>query len=81
MDVAQLQQKLFPLHPVTLAEFKSSTRFQQSSNSEINQQLLWRTMAEDLSEDQVLSSRQLFLTQSRIHSGFFYRSVLFLYAL
>jgi hypothetical protein len=64
MDVSQLQKKLFPLHPVTLAEFKSNARIQDSSNSEINQRLMWRTMAEDLSEDQVLSSRQLFFTQS-----------------
>jgi hypothetical protein len=60
MDVAQLQKKLFPLHPVTLAEFKSNTRVQESSNSEINQRLLWRTMAEDLSEDQVMPALHSF---------------------
>jgi hypothetical protein len=53
MDAAQLQHRLFPLHPVTLEEFKSNARFPASSNSEENQKLLWRVMAEDFTEDQV----------------------------
>ena len=53
MDAAQLQHQLFPLHPVTLEEFKSNARFPASSNSEENQKLLWRVMAEDFTEDQV----------------------------
>ena len=53
MDAAQLQHKLFPLHPVTLEEFKSNAQVQASSNSEDNQKLLWRVMAEDLRDDQV----------------------------
>ena len=56
MDAAELQHKLFPLHPVTLAEFKSNARVQAASNSEENQSLMWRVMAEDLSEDQVRCS-------------------------
>ena len=61
MDATQLQNKLFPLHAVTLPEFKSNARVHSSSsNSEINGQLMWRVMAEDLSEEQVI-----FLTQSR----------------
>ncbi len=62
MDATQLQHKLFPLHAVTLPEFKSNARVHSSSsNSEINGQLMWRVMAEDLSEEQVI-----FLTQSRV---------------
>jgi hypothetical protein len=53
IDAAQLQHKLFPLHPVTLAEFKSNARVQQSCKSDINQRLMWRVMAEDLTDEQV----------------------------
>ena len=62
MDATQLQRKLFPLHAVTLPEFKSNARVHSSSsNSEINGRLMWRVMAEDLSEEQVI-----LLTQSRV---------------
>ena len=54
-DATLLQRKLFPLHAVTLPEFKSNARVHSSSsNSEINGRLMWRVMAEDLSEEQVI---------------------------
>jgi hypothetical protein len=55
MDAAQLQHKLFPLHPLTLAEFKSQARVQSSSES--NERVFWRVMAEDMTEDQVCAKK------------------------
>lgn len=56
MDAAQVQHKLFPLSPVTLAEFKQGSRVSVSSESvdlKNNRKLLWRVMAEELNEEQV----------------------------
>jgi hypothetical protein len=60
MDVTQLQHKLFPLHPLTLADFKSRSRCLAPSNLskilERNERLFWSVMAEDMSEEQVCAS-------------------------
>jgi hypothetical protein len=70
MDAAQVQHKLFPLSPVTLPEFKSSSRVSVSSEAvdlQKNRKLLWRVMAEELNEEQVsLQRRHLFV--ARVHN-------------
>ncbi len=53
MDVTELQHKLFPLHPLTLEEFKSQSQTAAASGCEENVSLFWRVMAEDMTEDQV----------------------------
>jgi hypothetical protein len=54
MDVKELQHKLFPLHPLTLEEFKSQSRIAaQTFDCEQNESLFWRVMAEDMTEEQV----------------------------
>ena len=53
MDVTQLQYKLFPLHPLTLEEFKSQSQIAASSDCAQNESLFWRVMAEDMTEEQV----------------------------
>ena len=53
MDVTQPQHKLFPLHPLTLEEFKSQSQTAAPSDCEQNESLFWRVMAEDMTEDQV----------------------------
>ena len=54
MDVKELQHKLFPLHPLTLEEFKSQSRIAaQTFDCEQNESLFWRVLAEDMTEDQV----------------------------
>jgi hypothetical protein len=61
MDVTELQHKLFPLHPLTLEEFKSQSQTAASSGCEENVSLFWRVMAEDMTEDQVFVPALLLL--------------------
>jgi hypothetical protein len=67
MDVTQLQHKLFPLHPLTLEEFKSQSRI--SSDLKQNESLFWRVMAEDLTEDQVRDPALSFASTSLLFSS------------